>query len=380
MDIKTIKPLPSESTLTLKNIWAWTIFQGSDGQFSREKVYFVWTVFHIMGFILVNAFLEKTFFPFDRVDAFFNQMDYVALRMSYGELDDLLSPMSAPIGFFGVVHFFRFLAISPFYLSRFEFFPPIFDTLCILVFLLPILFARLQDRPRSFLQPFLVYLPFFFSFRTVMAMCGIAYLFLFIYGRRNQVLTFISIFLVNTSSGVVLLWLMILMTQLKKIHSKGLYVVLGSFFILSLSFSCSLVEKYGSFKYKTHVRIGESQSNTVSLLELSETIAVRSTFSASLLQNEIGRPLFYFGLFSIVVGAAVISIRRSNNVPGSMKWVFICFMPMFLVEGLAAVSSLIVLILFYLYFFRPVWRLQLENRIRRMLCFPESGKKSRQSH
>lgn len=238
-----------------------------------------------------------------------------------------------------LVHLLRLVVVFPFFVLHSMDYPVFFQAILISLYILPIVMYGRNSSKRYFLL-LLFFLPLAFSYRAVLAMCGMAYLFIFLfsYSRRNFLL-FFSFLLVNLSSGVVLAWLAVVFFNLKKTVGSSGFVKLVVF-LVGLSFVFSLMHKATFF-------LGDAGA-------VGEPFWVRNTFYVSYVAGDFAR-LFVYSTITLLWLGVVMACLASYASVKAKKYV-LYFLPFSLVlpfEGLGIVSFFIPLFFFYVGF-RPL--------------------------
>ncbi len=274
---------------------------------------------NILAYLLLSMFVfQKSMFSAGDADGFYSQIFYVANEGSWS---------TSPLYF---VHLLRFFAVSPFYYLYVNGFHPFFESVLILVFLMPVLTARFGAR-QFFGQAFFVYLPLLFSYRSVLVMCSISYLFICLYGgKRSYLMLVASMFLANLSSGVVLPWLLITLMNIKSLSRRYKYIRIAALCVVVV-LGFSVLQKIGFF-------LNEYSSGN-SILE-------RSTFYVSILNGQYAR----FAVYSALLMAwFVISLAKIRYQSFSMH-LYTFYIPVFITfffEGLGLISFLIPILWFF---------------------------------
>lgn len=267
---------------------------------------------NVIAFLIVSGlFIPKGMFSGGESDGFYAQMFHVI-----GE-DSRSSPLYW-------VHMARFWAVSPFFAAHVHNILPLLEAVLMVFFLLPVLTVKFGEK-RPYFQVLFVYLPLLFSFRSVLVMCAIAYLFICLYGsERSYIRLGFSALLANLSSGVVLPWLIIAMLcrkRLARFYRFFNLIVLVAIVLLAFS----VVQKFDFF-------FG-SASQGGSLIE-------RNTFSVSLANQQYLR----LGLYTSLLLAwflIVLNCFFSRQFRSTFSVFFLPIVVTPLLEGLGFVSFLI---------------------------------------
>jgi hypothetical protein len=252
------------------------------------------------------------------LDGFYNQMYYIANGATFST-----SPLY-------LVHLLRFIVVSPFYYCYINGVNVFFETVLLLMFLLPVVTASFKGR-QFYAQILFLYLPIFFSYRSVLVMCAMAYLFICLYGdKKSYLLLIFSALLANLSSGVVVPWVLIAFMNIKELSNDYRFVrVIAALVIIVLGFS--IFQKIGFFFYESGGSGGFWE---------------RNTFWVSIKNEQYFRFLFYFLLVSIWFWITLCKIYFASF---SMK-MYSFYLPMivtFFFEGLGLVSFIIPIFWFF---------------------------------
>lgn len=286
----------------------------------KASRYNLFLLVNIAVYLLLSAFFfQKSMFDGGGSDGFYSQIFYV---VNVGEWST--SPLYP-------VHLLRFLVVSPFYYLHVNGVNPIFEAALILMFLMPVLAIKFGSK-RVYSQALFIYLPILFSYRSVLVMCSISYLFICLYGcKRRYWMLFLSMLLANLSSGVVLPWVLIALLNIKDLSQKYKviwFVALGAVVVLGFSIS----HKVGFF-------FGEHAAG--------ESVLSRSTFYVSILNEQYLRLALYSLLFLawFVIGLASINVKP---FPTQLFCFYFPAFVTFFFEGLGLISFLIPMIWFYM--------------------------------
>lgn len=246
-------------------------------------------------------------------DGFYMQMQTVV---------DNGGAITHPLSF---VHNLRFLVFAPLYFAWTWDWPVAAQGLILLAYLWPIL--RLKSNGRyMFVSLILLATPLFLSYRSVIAIVGIGYLFAYLNFRNAGWGTLaISALFANLSSGSLLAWILILGLNARMI----LALVPRRIYRIALIAAAAVVAA------------GLANSIAHKLVYFSGSFATaiaRNTLIVSYQNGEIARLVIYAGLL-----AAVAAINLFN-LAGRASWRFastyIVALTSFLFEGLGPVSFL----------------------------------------
>lgn len=264
-------------------------------------------------------FIQKSMFAEGEGDGFYSQIQHIVSGASWST-----SPLY-------LVHLLRFFVVSPFYYVYVNGYGEFVESILILLFLLPVVIARFGGR-RVWWQVLFIYLPLLFSYRAVLVMCSISYLFICLYGdKRSYLKLLISMLLANLSSGVVLPWVMIAFLNYRLLFSRYRFVrPIAIVAIAALGFS--VVHKIGFF-------FGEDSSGP-SFME-------RNTFYVSIVNEQYLRFVVYLTLFLAWLGIGLCKVRFWAFPDNLYLFYVPAFFTLFF-EGLGLVSFLIPIAWFYM--------------------------------
>jgi len=275
-------------------------------------------IFQFIFFLVVAALFNKSMFDAGTEDGFFSQIAYAYSEISSGP--------THPMYF---VHLFRLLVALPFYLIYINEFPVLFESVILFLYTLPVLTYR--KSLRFYISGFIFLLvPWVLSFRSVLAMCAICYLYIcFFDSKRHMFLYIISAILANLSSGVVLAWVIINMLCLKTIYIK--YRVSLIFFALGcIGFLMSVIHKMQHFFVKSGVAH-------------NETLFTNNTFYVSYMQADYPRLLVYIALG---ISLWLLLIASACYKEANQKFLFFmsAAIPTLFFEGIGLVSFVFIFI------------------------------------
>jgi hypothetical protein len=275
-------------------------------------------ILQFLFFLSLAVLLNKSMFDAGSQDGFFSQITY-----AYSEI---FAGPSHPMYF---IHLLRLFVALPFYLIYINDLPIIFESIILFFYMLPILTYR--ENSRFYISGFIfLLLPWVFSFRSVLAMCAICYLYISFFGsKRHMFLYIFSGILANLSSGVVLAWVIINVFCLKTIYFK--YKLAIIFFVLGcIGFIVSVVNKIHHFFIMSG---GEN----------NESLFTNNTFYVSYHQGDSLRLAVYVLLS---VSLLLLLITSSSNERINQKFLFfmIAATPTMFFEGIGLVSFLFIFI------------------------------------
>jgi hypothetical protein len=268
--------------------------------------------------MVMAVYFNKSMFEAGESDGFYSQIAYA--------YSTLFSVPDHPMYF---VHLLRLLVAFPFYLIYINDLPAYLEGGVLLIYLFPILIFK---RSVSYYLCGFIFLtaPWFFSFRSILVMCGMFYLYMcFIDNRRSYFLYSFSGILASLSSGVLLPWIFINFMLIKEVHRKFKYLLLV-FVIVLIGFVMSAAHKIQHFFVESGVSHDESFLNN-------------NTFYVSYIEGDYKRLIVYvtlsIGIWFLLIGS--LSLRRVDKV-------FILFMlaafPTIMFEGIGLVSFIFILL------------------------------------
>lgn len=160
-----------------------------------SKNYFIILYFNIMVYFTLSFILHRTIFT-SEVDGFYYQIMAVSSGNDLGSLS--------------IMHNLRLIIIYPFYLiSKFNL-PISLQHLCLLIYILPLVFIKIPLHMKYF-SLMLLYFSLFFSYRTILVMESLFILIMIVkYRINNKKYLFFSVFLSFLSSGTLLVWILII--------------------------------------------------------------------------------------------------------------------------------------------------------------------------
>lgn len=266
-------------------------------------------------FVLLSVYFNISIFSEAGNDGFYSQITYVVNNI-YNTSD--YSPLF-------IIHFLRLLIILPFYVVYSLNFPNYFESIIFIFYLMP--FFNSKNTTIKLASIILMFLPIFFSYRTVLGMIGMGYLYLCLfYYKGRYLLLFLSALLANLSSGIVFGWLFSIFTSIKYIkvnYPKVLVFII----IMILGF-------FGSFIHKYHFMISDvGAMNNGSFWE-------RSTLYESYQNGYYSRFIVYASLVTVILMILVSPQKLSR------RWLFFLgALPLAFVEGIGLISYLFCIII-----------------------------------
>ncbi len=296
----------------------------------RAYYYRIWAAFHAFVFIGASRLLNRSMFAGGTDDGFF-----VQIRDAKQNLNVLAEPTR-------LLHLARYVAVYPFDWLSSNGYDPTFEAILMVVFLLPVVLVRFKDGFRHPAQPILFYIPLFLSYRTALVACGVGYLFIWIFinNRRNALLA-ISALLANLSSGAVMVWVGIMVSNSsRRIRFADLARrkkwTTGVVLLAVLGFGYSIRSKLDFF---SSAAAGGSSGPA--------TAISRNTLATSITNGQWPRAVFY----TLILLAVVRIILASRRLPltRQAKVFYFFAVPTFLFEGLGPLSYIIPILWFYFY-------------------------------
>jgi hypothetical protein len=233
------------------------------------------------------------------------------------------------------LHAERLFVFFPFYAAMGSSLEPLIDGLAFILYALPILFFKLNNK-RSYSQLLFLFFPFFLSYRATLGICCMCYLFILVCKKeKNYYLLILSLLLSNLSSGIVLSWLFCVILNYKVILSKHKKIT-PIFVILFVGFISSLINKFNYFFSSMNIK---SMGGLLS----------RSTIYVSYNQNQYTRFIFYT-LMIILLGIILsLIISRRTTFSKNVLGFFISALPTLFFEGLGLISYSFCFLWFFVY-------------------------------
>jgi hypothetical protein len=270
-------------------------------------------------------------FDGDLNDGFFSQIIYVSENYNN---TSVVSPLF-------IIHILRLLIVSPFFLIYLFELPPYFDAFIFTLYLIPLFLYRGIKFKLIFILV-IFFLPFMFSYRTVLGMLGMLYLYLCLfYCSGKYLLLTISALLANLSSGMVLGWIFAIFTSIKFIRNKYPKII-PLLILMILGFLGSVIHKY-EFMFTA---LGTAENGN--MLE-------RSTYYVAVVNEQYSR-LFLYLVLAITLISILISPLFSKGFSHRKFLFFIGAVPLLFFEGVGLVSYSLCMVLIIFnniyYFFR----------------------------
>lgn len=195
--------------------------------------YATWAALCVLVYLVASLYFSKGMFGLGFSDGFYSQISYLSKHPDEFRLMSL-------------VHWLRYIVVYPFWwLSEYNY-PPFVQSVVLLLYMAPLLIVKLGG-VSSFLRFGLLLLPFFISFRTCLLVVSITFMFVFVFlsYKKGGWLLF-SALLANLSSGVALAWLALFFLNRKSILINT-RIVIVSVFVLTVSVSASIIQKFSFF-------------------------------------------------------------------------------------------------------------------------------------
>ena len=276
----------------------------------QKFIFIIWTTFHILLFCSLNVFFKKSMFGEGLSDGFYGQIYYVVNN-------------SLDIFSLNIVHYFRLIAILPFYIGHILKFPEIYEPFIISLFFLPIFFTKFKNK-YSYLSVLFIYCSYGVSFRMALSICSITYLYIFIQKKKiTPILFIISLLLANLSSGTVLVYLLIFGYFFKSKIVKNKFIFAG---IICIVFGFTF-----SVLHKLSFASDNLQQGSVLGLYIS-----RSTLAVAIENNQTTK--LYLYLFVLIVEICLILYLVSKIRVNKILVFFILGLFTIIFEGLAFLS------------------------------------------
>lgn len=273
-----------------------------------------------MLFISIAGSFDLKMFNGDYNDGFFSQVTYVWQNINNLSV---VSPLF-------IIHILRLLIVIPFFITHILELPAYFDAAVFLFYLLP-LFTLKNIKFKILLTVLIFILPFAFSYRSVLGMLGMLYLYLCLfYCSGRYLLLFISALLANLSSGMVLGWIFASVTSIKYVRNNYPRI-LPVLVLMLLGFLGSAIHKY-EFMFTA---LGAEENGNA--LE-------RSTYIVSFVNEQYGRLIFYL-LLAFILLFIILSPLFSKNFSNRKLLFFVGASPLLFVEGIGLISYLLCMML-----------------------------------
>ncbi|AUT99689.1 hypothetical protein ABM000_13780 [Morganella morganii] len=285
--------------------------------FSLNK-YNIYLFLFSLLFIFISGYLNITIFLEASSDGFYSQVTYVVRNINN---PSEYSPLF-------IVHSLRLIIILPFYIAYSLNLPSYVESIIFIMYLLP--FFKSNDLAIKISSIILLFLPLVFSYRTVLGMVGMGYLYLCLfYYKGRYLLLFTSALLANLSSGIVFGWLFSIFTSIKYIknnYPKFLVFII----IMILGF-------IGSFLHKYQFMISD-----VGAMK-NGSFWERSTLYESYQNNYYSKFIVYTSVVMAILVILTYPIYKQQKL--GRKWLFFLgALPLVLFEGVGLISYLFCII------------------------------------
>lgn len=240
-----------------------------------------------------------------------------------------------------IIHVVRYFISYPFLIFEDTNLSYFIAPILIVIYMSPVLFSNIKGM-RNSLQLFIIYLPLFFSYRTVLVMLSIVYIYIYIHtNKKNTTLLLFYGFFSFLSSGVFLIWFFLF--PLIYLHvEKRLRKWIKVFFVfLMVAIIKAFYMKFTFFSSQESV---EKFSINNDLGLIGNTL-VRNNIFTSFFSGQYIKAYFYLFFLLITLFLLIYSFQRR-------KMLFYFFLPLlfsFLFEGLGTLSYLITIVFFVLY-------------------------------
>ncbi|WP_348688061.1 hypothetical protein [Aeromonas bestiarum] len=287
---------------------------------SRYKVIFYCCT---VLFVFCANFLNIKMFGQNSADGFYSQISYVSEHINSG---GDLSPLF-------LIHTLRLIAVLPFYISEQLELPAYADAVLFIFYIWPIVSVIGAARIKSYLPFVFLFFPLFFSYRTVLGMCGMCYLYIILfYQRKNTTLLLMSAMLANLSSGIIFGWSIAVIGSFKYLKSNY------KFFTLFFLLICAGF--LGSFIHKYEFMLSPQGAS------VNGNIFERSTYYVSYVNGQNSRLVLYL-LMAFSIFFVIYLQCLKEKIFNRYFFFFIGAIPLTLFEGIGLVSYLFCIILYF---------------------------------
>lgn len=290
----------------------------------RVRTDIIWGCFLFFVLVIALSWMDKGLFvvsEYTGEDAFFVQMSPFLDGVKFSSLESLQ-----------YIHFFRFLVISPFIVGSYLELGAGYSAFILFLFSLPIL--KINKRGLfNYFKYIILLIPIFVSFRSFLVACAIAYLFIAIYHHKSYFLLLSSLFIATLSSGVVLVWLLIFLINIRLVTGHYRLLTYGLFVMVVVVFLPSIMHK-----------IAYSESE----LEGFQDYFLRGTLVVSFMEGQWARFVFYMSIVVVLLFIAVRSLFLSKLASFYLSYVAVLVGVVF--EGLGLLCGMIIIIMFFLGF------------------------------
>ncbi|WP_164551179.1 hypothetical protein [Shewanella khirikhana] len=264
-------------------------------------------------------------------DGFYSQVSYVFENYNNGSI---FSPLF-------IIHSLRLFIVFPFYLAHINGWSTYLEALLYLVYIFPLFSAR--DRVVVLSGWLLLFFPLLLSYRTVLGMLGLGYLYLCLfYEKGRYFLLIFSALLANLSSGIVVGWIFGVITSFKYLR-KYYPLVIPVFIVMLIGFFGSLAHKY---EYMFSSAGSASNGNFFE----------RSTFYVAMEYQQYSRLIIYTTV-TIVLLFVIVSGTCSSRFSSRAGLFFFGGIPLIFFEGVGLISYALCLLIVLVRAFRILfWR------------------------
>lgn len=271
----------------------------------------------LLVYCILAFFVNKSMFDGGYSDGFYAQ---VAFAFSYMTEGGGFHPLY-------VVHIMRLFIVLPFYLIDLLELPHLLESLTILLYMYPV-YKYSPVVGYRLTQLLYLILPFIFSYRTILVMCSISYLYICLNSPKPRYALFLfSALLANLSSGVILPWILIVLLKGRVVYGqykKSLIV----FVFAAAGFLVSVLHKIQHFFIKSGV-------------SHDETFLSNNTFYVSVVFEQYDRLIIYSLLAILLFLLMMIYLYYSSSRLYGMAFL-LGALPTLLFEGVGLVSFMIV--------------------------------------
>jgi hypothetical protein len=290
------------------------------------KRFNLWLVLNCLLFLAINLIAKKSMFSAGENDGFFLGIQ-ASKSFSWNGMEYLLE----------LVHAVRFVVAYPFLWIFEHGYPPVFESMVLLGYMLPIANAEFNGKKKYFQVAFL-YFPFFISYRSVLVACSVGYLFLLIYSeKKSSTLVWISALLANLSSGVVMGWLLVVLSNYRRLSSKTRKLsLIVACMLLSLSFSLSQKVEF----FSDEARATDTSNGAVEAFQ-------RNTLIVSYENHQYARLVIYCLAVLMLMVILVHGMLQKRGFQKS-SWFYVCSIPGLFMEGLSVLAFVVPILWFYL--------------------------------
>ena len=295
-----------------------------------KTFYRQWIAVHVVLYCVLAMSREKYVVSDDLQDGFATQMSQLIANLeSLGSWYDITSIQ------LGALHLARFLSVYPFYWMSYEGYHHFFQYLLILFALAPVLLASFQGRCHA-LQVFVIYMPFFLSFRAILVVCAISYLFVLLFGdRKSHSLLLLSAAWANLSSGSAIGWLLIALLNSNQLFRRYRAAWMIAVCLMALGIYASVCHKMIYFDDLRSVQ-------TTSVYAMIR----QCTLAESYRNGQLAR-LFVYAVMLMAGVGVVVRLWLERHTKKNFTLFYLVAIPGFLVEGLSVIGFVIPVFWFY---------------------------------